>query len=133
MLLVLALISDIHIHPMHFFFLSAAFFSFHLLIAYLVDHLSIHLSFAIGTVVSVGLVLSYLHGAIGRGFALKAAVVQIIYLVLFSYTFFFKGFTGLAITIGAVITLLVLMQLTAKVDWEQVFSRRKRPPAPQQG
>jgi hypothetical protein len=29
--------------------------------------------------------------------------------------------TGLAITIGAVVTLFVLMQVTAKVEWSAVF------------
>ncbi len=38
-------------------------------------------------------------------------------LVLFSYAFFFKGFTGLAITIGAIITLFVVMQMTARIEW----------------
>src|SRR5262249_11783032 len=35
------------LHPMNYFFLAAAFFSFHLLLAYLVDHLNVHASFAI--------------------------------------------------------------------------------------
>jgi hypothetical protein len=42
--------------------------------------------------------------------------------VLFSYAFFFEGFTGLAITIGAIVTLFVLMQMTAHVSWDAVFS-----------
>jgi hypothetical protein len=47
-------------------------------------------------------------------------------LVLFSYAFFFEGYTGLVITIGAILTLAIMMQLTAKVDWTEVF-RRKEP------
>jgi hypothetical protein len=46
----------------------------------------------------------------------------LLYLVLFSYAFFFKGLTGLAVTVGAVVTLFVLMQLTAKVNWRVVFA-----------
>ena len=42
-------------------------------------------------------------------------------LSFFSYAFFFEGFTGLAVTVGAVLTLFVLMQLTARVDWADVF------------
>jgi hypothetical protein len=42
--------------------------------------------------------------------------------VLFSYAFFFKGLTGLAITIGAVATLCVLMQATARIEWKAVFT-----------
>jgi hypothetical protein len=45
-----------------------------------------------------------------------------VFLVLFSYAFFFEGFTGLAITIGAIVTLFVLMQMTARVSWDDVFS-----------
>ena len=44
------------------------------------------------------------------------------FLVLFSYAFFFEGMTGLAITIGAVLTLFVLMQMTARVSWDDVFA-----------
>ena len=47
------------------------------------------------------------------------------FLVLFSYAFFFEGYTGLTVTVGAVITLFVLMQLTARVDWSVVFARRR--------
>ena len=46
------------------------------------------------------------------------------FLVLFSYAFFFEGYTGLTVTIGAIVTLFVLMQLTVKVDWARVFTRR---------
>ena len=49
------------------------------------------------------------------------ATAQGVFLVLFSYAFFFEGFTGLTITIGAVITLFVLMQMTAHVSWDDVF------------
>jgi len=45
--------------------------------------------------------------------------------VLFSYAFFFKGFTGLAITIGAIVTLFVVMQMTGRVQWSEKF---RRPP-----
>lgn len=113
----------IDLHPMNYAFLAAAFFSFHLLLAYLVDHLSLNLSFAISAVVSVALVVSYLRIVIGPQFAFReAAFAQLIYLVLFSYAFFFKGLTGLAITIGAIVTLFVAMQMTARVRWSEVFA-----------
>ena len=44
--------------------------------------------------------------------------------MLFSYAFFFEGYTGLTVTVGAVLTLFVLMQLTARVDWGAVFAKR---------
>ncbi len=108
----------IDLHPMHYFFLAASFFAFHLLLAYLADHVSIHLAFAIASAVSIFLVVSYLRIVAGPRFALvDAAVTQLVYLVGFSYAFFFDGFTGLAITIGAIVTLFVVMQMTARVDW----------------
>ena len=125
--LVITLIKRIDLHPMHIFFISSAFFAFHLLLAYLVDHISIHLAFGVSSIVSLLLVVSYLRVAIGKRFAfVEAALAQLIYLVLFSYAFFFKGFTGLAVTIGSIITLFVLMQLTARLNWTEVFSRKKQ-------
>ena len=35
-----------------------------------------------------------------------------LYLVLFSYAFFFRGYTGLTVTVGAIATLFVAMQMT---------------------
>ena len=113
------------LHPMNYFFISAAFFAFHLLLAYLVDHLSLHASFAIAAAVSVALVTSYLRVVAGvRNRLWPGAVAQLIYLVAFSYAFFFEGLTGLTVTIGAVVTLFVLMQLTAKVKWADVFAQK---------
>lgn len=110
----------IPLHPMHYFFLATSFFAFHLLLAYLVDHISIHLAFAICSAVSLGLVVSYLRIVVGPQFAFReAALAQLVYLVGFSYAFFFKGFTGLAITTGAILSLFLVMQLTARIDWSQ--------------
>jgi inner membrane protein involved in colicin E2 resistance len=109
---------------MNYFFLAAAFFAFHLLLAYLVDHLDIHASFLAASAASVFLVISYLRLVCGMRYALvRAGGAQLVFLVLFSYAFFFEGFTGLAVTVGAVITLFALMQLTARVDWNAVFAR----------
>lgn len=114
---------SINLHPMNYFFLAASFFAFHLLLAYLADRVDIHVSFVISSAVSVFLVISYLRLVIGITFAAReAALAQIVYLVLFSYAFFFKGLTGLAITIGAILTLFVAMQLTGRVDWTKKFS-----------
>jgi len=106
LMLIITTMRGIDLHPMNYFFLAAAFFSFHLLMAYLVDHISIHASFAIASAVSIFLVVSYLRLVVGLRFASReAALAQFIYLVMFSYAFFLKGFTGLAITIGSVLTL----------------------------
>ncbi|MFQ5744333.1 MAG: inner membrane CreD family protein, partial [Acidobacteriota bacterium] len=129
-MVILGIVQNRNLHPMHYFFLAAAFFSFHLLLAYLVDHVSVHLAFAVSAAVSMFLVVSYLRVVGGTHFAVaQAGLAQLIYLVLFNYAFFFKGFTGLAITVGAIVTLFVLMQSTAKVDWEHAFTTRRAPAA----
>ena len=57
----------------------------------------------------------------------EAAVAQFVYLVLFSYAFFLKGFTGLAITIGSVVTLFVVMQVTGRIRWAEKFDVKATP------
>src|ERR1043165_3884061 len=103
LMLIITTMRGIDLHPMNYFFLAAAFFSFHLLLAYLVDHLSIHVSFAIS----------------------GAALAQFIYLVMFSYAFFLNGCTGLAITIGSVLTLFVVMQVTGRIRWAERFTAKR--------
>ena len=118
----LTLLRGIELHPMNYFFLAAAFFSFHLLLAYLVDHISIHVALAVCSVVSVFLVVSYLRLVVGFRFAaVEAGLAQLLYLVLFSYAFFFKGYTGLAITICSILTLFAVMQMTGRIRWADKF------------
>ena len=134
-MLVITTIRGIEMHPVNYFFLASAFFAFHLLMAYLVDHISIHLAFAISSAASIFLVVSYLRLVVGLRFALvEAGLAQFIYLVLFSYAFFFEGFTGLAITIGSIVTLFVLMQITGRIRWtEKLESMEVREPKPRSG
>jgi hypothetical protein len=130
-LVILGVVRGQSLHPMNYFFLSAAFFAFHLLLAYLVDHLEINASFLIASATSIFLVLSYLRLVWGPSRALlEAGFAQLVFLVLFSYAFLFEGYTGLTVTVGAVITLFVLMQITGKVDWSQI---QRSELAPDQG
>lgn len=123
LMFIITSIRGIELHPMNYFFLAASFFSFHLLLAYLVDHVSIHVAFAISSAVSVFLVVSYLRLVVGMRFASReAALAQFIYLVMFSYAFFLEGFTGLAVTIGSVLTLFVVMQVTGRIRWAEKFA-----------
>src|SRR5262249_45363967 len=109
---IITTIGRVDLHPMNYFFLAAAFFAFHLLVAYWVDHIPIHWSFVISAVVSLILVISYMRLVTGPRFALvECGLAQLVYLVLFSYAFFFKGYTGLAVTIGSIVTLFVVMQM----------------------
>jgi inner membrane protein involved in colicin E2 resistance len=122
---IISTLRNMDLHPLNYFFLAGAFFAFHLLLAYLVDHVSIHAAMAISSVVSIALVVSYLRLVAGIRFAaLEAGTAQLIYLVIFSYAFFWKGFTGLAITIISVITLFVVMQATGRIKWSEKFTRR---------
>ena len=121
-LVILGVLQQRNLHPVNYGFLSAAFFAFHLLLAYLVDHIDIHVAFVASSAVSIGLVVSYLRLVSGTAFALaRAGLAQLVFLVLFSYAFFFEGYTGLTVTLGAITTLFVLMQMTARVDWGKVF------------
>jgi inner membrane protein involved in colicin E2 resistance len=130
LMLIITTLRGIELHPMNYFFLAAAFFSFHLLLAYLVDHVSIHMAFGICSAVSIFLVVSYLRLVVGTRFATReAALAQFIYLVAFSYAFFLKGFTGLAITIGSIITLFVVMQATGKIRWKERFAAGQTAPS----
>jgi hypothetical protein len=59
---------------------------------------------------------------VGNRFAfIETALAQAIYLIGFSYAFFIEGFTGLAVTVGAIITLFTVMQMTAKINWNERF------------
>lgn len=120
---ILTTLRGIELHPMNYFFLAAAFFSFDLLLAYLVDHVGINTAFVISALVSMFLVASYLRLVVGWPFALRyAAPAQLIYLVLFSYAFFFVGYAGLTVTIGSIISLFVIMQMTGRVRWAELFA-----------
>jgi hypothetical protein len=131
-LILLTTTSGVKLHPVHYGFLAAAFFSFQLLFSYLVDRVDINVSFVIAACVSVALVVGYLSIVVGRTRALlEIAVSQFVFLVLFSYSFFFDGLTGLAISIGSVVTLGYFMVRTAHVDWDAVFRGTPHPrPAP---
>jgi len=125
LLFIFTTLRGINIHPMNYFFIGAAFFSFHMLLAYLVDHISIHAAFLISSAVSIALVVTYMRLVVSNRFAfVEIAISQFIYLVLFSYTFFFEGFTGLVITILCIVTLFVVMQFTGRVNWEEVSKKK---------
>ncbi len=120
LLLSLDLVYKVNIHVVHYAFVSAGFFTFHLLFAYLIGLINVHLAFFISAITSVLLVSLYLRAALSKNFPwLLAFAGQFFYLVLFSYSFFLQGMTGLTVTIGSVVTLAVLMTVTAKVDWHQ--------------
>lgn len=122
LMFIITTIKKVNIHPMNYFFISAAFFSFHLLMSYLADHMAIQLVFVVCSAVSIFLVISYMRLVVGTRFALiEIGIAQFVYLVMFSFAFFLEGYTGLSITICCILTLYVVMQFTGKIDWSKEF------------
>lgn len=119
---VLGQLKGVEVHPINHLFLAAAFFSFHLLFGYTADRLPVEQAFALASVVSVLLVVSYLRLVVGPRFALvEAGLAQLLYLVGFSLAHFWEGFTGLTITVLGILTLFALMQLTGRIRWAEVL------------
>jgi hypothetical protein len=118
-LLIITRLRGVDLHPVNYFFLACAFFAFHLLFAYLVDRISIGAAFAICSLTSIFLTITYLRLVVGWRFAaVESGLAQLVYLVLFSYALFNEGWSGLTITLGAIVTLFVTMQVTARLRWE---------------
>jgi inner membrane protein involved in colicin E2 resistance len=122
-LFVLGTMRGIDIHPINYLFLGAAFFAFHLVFGYGVDHLNVVAAFAVASVVSIVLVVTYLRLVVSSRFAfVEAGAAQLVYLVGFSLAHFWDGFTGLTVTVLSVVTLFLLMQLTGRVRWSEALS-----------
>ncbi|HEX5791041.1 MAG TPA: hypothetical protein VFY13_07790 [Luteolibacter sp.] len=120
----------IPLHPMHIFFVSAGFFAFHLLFAYLVDLIPLWLSFLLATLTSLLLVCGYLRALGGMTLFKIALPSQLLYLVLFSASFFIDGLTGITLTVLGVLTLAVLMRLTARTAWHELLGEKKAAAVP---
>lgn len=133
-LVILSTVKGINLHPVNYFFLAAGLFAFQLLFAYLVDLLPVMTAFGIAAATSLFLVTTYLWRVAGGKFARLSALAQLFFMILFSYSFFFQGLTGITITAGAIITLALLMSLTAKIDWEKILKTEPKtqplPPDP---
>lgn len=125
-MIVFGVLTGQELHPMHYFFLAATFLSFHLVFSYSADHISMYLAFGIAALVSCLLTFSYLIRVNDWKHATVSVSLQLLYLVVFALSFFYRsptglGITGLIVTIVSVLTLFALMQLTGKVDWGEVF------------
>jgi hypothetical protein len=117
-MLLITTLRGIDLHPVNYFFLACAFFAFHLLLAYLVDRIPLEAAFATCAVVSLFLTVTYLRLVVGWRFAaIESGLAQCVYLILFSYALFNEGWSGLTITVGAIVTLFVAMQLTGRIRW----------------
>lgn len=119
-MLVITTLRKIDLHPINYFFLASSFFAFHLLFAYLVDRIPLEAAFAVCSMVTLFLTISYLRLAVGWRFAaVESGLAQLVYLILFSYALFNEGWSGLTITIGAIATLFVTMQATGRIRWSE--------------
>jgi inner membrane protein involved in colicin E2 resistance len=122
---VLSTLRKIDIHPINYLLIAGAFFAFHLLFAYSVDHLPVEQAFALSSAVSVLLVVSYLRLAVSPRFAfVEAGIAQLVYLVGFSLAHFWDGFTGLTTTVLAIATLFLIMQLTGRIKWSEALAQK---------
>lgn len=128
-IVVLGLLRGIDVHPVNHAFLAASFFAFHLLFGYTADRIAVEWAFALSSVVSVLLVVSYLYRVVSPRFAVvEAGGAQLIYLVGFAAAHFQDGATGLTLTVIGILTLFALMQLTSHVRWGEVFGGGPRQP-----
>ena len=119
-MLVVTTLRKIDLHPINYFFLACSFFAFHLLFAYLVDRIPIEAAFTICSLVTLFLTITYLRLVVGWRFAaVESGLAQLVYLILFSYALFNEGWSGLTITLGAIVTLFVTMQATGRVRWSE--------------
>lgn len=111
-------------HPVHFVLLGAGFFSFHMLLVYLADATGVIPAFLASAVVSVAVNYSYTRQILGPKFAGKRLLpAQLLYLVAFSAAFLVDGHKGLPLVVLLILTLHMLMRVTARVDWEK-FERK---------
>jgi hypothetical protein len=123
-LVILVLIRELSLHPFHFVFICAAYFSFHLLLAYLASYMPLSLALILSFLVTFFLIINYLRLISNWRFSLEGGGFPLVmFLFLFSLAFLFPEYTGLIITVGAIIVLGALMQLTARVDWSKVLGK----------
>ena len=121
---ILAKLEKLDVHPINYMFLAASFFSFHLLFAYTVDLLPLGPAFALASIVSVGMVTTYLRLVVSARFGfLKAGLAQLLYLVGFSAAHFLDGLTGLTVTVLSIATLFGMMLLTGRIKWSEVLAK----------
>ena len=74
----------------------------------------------------MALVVSYLRLVVSTRFALReTAAAQLLYLIVFSLAHLWEGYTGLTIAVLAICTLFVLMQMTGRIQWSEVLTKKK--------
>lgn len=106
-------------HPVHYIFLGAGFFSFHLLLVYLGDVLPLAVAFSLSALTAIFINWTYGNRVFSAEFSRGRLVpALVLYLVLFSSAFLVEGYRGLPLSILLVVSLHMLMQISANVDWD---------------
>jgi hypothetical protein len=124
LLFALSVLRGLDIHPINYLGVAAAFFAFHLLFSYSVDHIRVVPAFVVASAASILLVATYLRLVVSPRFAYReAALAQLVYQVGFSAAHFLPGYTGLTVSVLATLTLFILMQLTGRVRWSAVLQK----------
>lgn len=119
LLLIMGIAKQTRLHPMHFLFLMTGFFIFYLFGSYVIGLLHILIGIFLALLLSTGIMLYYAYLIKrGRDLIYNVGFGAGMFQWIFSIAFFFPAYTGLLITIAAIIAFVVLMHSTAKVDWE---------------
>lgn len=113
---------EIRLHPMHYLFMLISFSLFYLLGSYLISYTSVIAGVIISLLVSSGILLYYTF-LLQKGSSLIkiVGISTFIFQWFFSLSFFLPEHTGLLITIASIATFVILLQTTAKTDWENKF------------
>lgn len=113
-----SLVFEGNLTEIHFAFLGAGYFCFHGLFLYLGDHLPLSIAFTVSAATALFVNVSYARKVSSDEFAFKRLLpALVLYLVLFSSAFLKEGMRGLPLVILAILTLHILMQVTANYEF----------------
>lgn len=107
------------LHLMHYLMIMAGFFTMPLLASYLFDLMPMVAGLLLALLLSTGIMLYYAvllkkGPELVRSLAFAAGAFQWI----FSLAFFLPEYTGFIVTLAGIVSLVLLMRVTAETDWE---------------
>ncbi len=122
LLLLITAIKDRHLHAMHYLFITAGFFVFHILMSYLVVLVPLGVAFLISTAVSAIMTIGYAV-LIRKGWPVifASALGLLLFQIGFSVAQFFPQIRGLLLALIIITGLGIAMALTARTDWKTKF------------
>lgn len=118
-LMIMSAAKEIRLHPMHYLFILTGFFIYFLLGSYLMSYMNIIPAIMLSITVSSAIIIYYSF-LIKKGILLVKTIAAGlgIFQWVFSTAFFFPQHTGFVITIASILSFIILMQVTSKIDWE---------------